>query len=93
MASEAEKRIKNARILGTTVKGKNIVYEPVDGLNTIRIKFEGGGQVPKSLGGRWSDVSTAQRAVTRYLKSKPSTDNATEKAADKSLQFQAGINN
>ncbi len=88
MEKTAESKLRDAHILGTTAKGKNVLWVRAEPFNTLRIKFEGGGQLPKELSGRWTDVNAAQRAVKRYLdKQLRAKENAAEKAADKSLQF------
>lgn len=78
MESVASNNQRLNRIVATTDKGKRIVYEPVENSSLLRIKFEGGGQMPREFLGNFSDLNQITKVVKSYLAKKPS--NASKKA-------------
>ena len=53
-----------------TPNGKAVTYEAIRGGHMLRIKFEGGGELPKELGGLYTGVAGVQAAITSYLNTK-----------------------
>lgn len=49
---------------------KRFVIEPVLATSLVRVRFEGGGEVPASLSGSYTTPAAAQQAIDVYLADK-----------------------
>ena len=57
----------------TTVKSYRLVRD----VNLYRIEWEGGGQLPKALSGRYTSAKEANKAITEYEDNKQNNRKAT----------------
>lgn len=53
-----------------TPNGKAVTYEAVRGGHMLKVKFEGGGELPKELAGLFTGVAQVQAAIAIYLTTK-----------------------
>ena len=57
------------KVLGRTSGGKQVVVTPVSNSRLFRVEFRPGGELPKQLKGRYSDLPSADKAVRSYFES------------------------
>lgn len=64
-----------------TPNGKFVTYEAVRGSHMLKVKFEGGGELPKELSGLYTGVAGVQAAISVYLNSKWNEHEAKQEKA------------
>lgn len=55
------------------------------GFNSYVIYYEGGGEVPKVLQGRWTSHFFAERAIETYLTTRPKRGRKTDEKTDNTV--------
>ena len=55
------------------------------GFNSYEVYYEGGGEVPKVLQGRWTSPFFAQRAIDTYLTTRPKRGRKTDEKSDNAV--------
>lgn len=53
------------------VESKELKYKPTPEGNLFEVYYEGGGQLPDELSGRYNSHKAVQDAIQRYLSKKP----------------------